>query len=152
MLIFHGRLRFDKYTDRSYRWITDVHGVKFKVYIQEDRVPRPCPRVIEVSLFQDKKLFSKVLWQVGSHTLGELTSFEKDELVAIGLDEATVKVAGETAILGAVHNPDPDHSETVRYNAYRHDPTLAFGDPYIPKSVLGEPLPERLLFLVRWIE
>ena len=152
MRIFHGRLVFDKYTDRKYRWVKDVEGVKFKLYIQEERVPQPCPKIIEVSIFRDKTIYSNFLGRVGSKTLGELTSFDKDDLAAIGLDEAMMKVAGDRAILGAVHDPDLDHTETVRYNAFRHDPELEFGDPYIPKSVLGDTYPERLLFLVRWID
>jgi hypothetical protein len=150
--IFHGRLVFDKYTERKYRWVKDVDGVKFKVYIQEERVPQPCPKVIEVSIFKDKELYSNFLCRVGASTIGELTSFDREDLAAFGLDETKMKVAGHTAILGAVEKPDPDHSETVRYNAYRHDPALEFGDPYIPKSVLGDPYPDRLLFLVRWID
>lgn len=142
---------FDKYTDRKYRWVKDVDGVRFKLYIQEDRVPQPCPKVIEVSIFRDKTIYSNLLARVGSKTIGGLTSFDKDDLMAIGLDENMMKIAGTTAILGAVNNPDPNHSETIRYNAFRHDPEMKFGDPYIPRSVLGGDYPERLLFLVRWI-
>lgn len=151
MRIFHGRLGFDKYSDRSYRWITDVKGVKFKVYIQEDRVPQPYPKIIEVSIFQDKELYSHILWRIGSRTVGDLTEFDKDDLFKFGVERTALVTAGDTALFGAVHDPDPDHIDTIRYNAFRHDPALEFGDPYIPKSVLDDPLPERLLFLVRWI-
>ena len=152
MRIFHDRLAFDKYTDRKYRWVKDVDGVKFKLYIQEERVPQPCPKVIEVSIFRDNKIYSNVLARVGSRTIAELTSFDRDDLAAVGLDETMMKVAGGTAILGAVEKPDPHHTETIRYSAFRHDPAMEFGDPYIPKSVLSDPLPDRLLFLVRWID
>jgi hypothetical protein len=59
-----------------------------------------------------------------------------------------MKVAGDTAILGGVSDPDSDHTKTVRYNAFRHDPAMEFGDPYIPKSVLGDPCSLRLEDLI----
>jgi hypothetical protein len=67
------------------------------------------------------------------------TDFDVDMMLA----------AGETAIIGAVDNPE-ERTE-IRYNAFRHDPPMEFGDPYIPKSVLGDHYPDRLLFVVRWI-
>lgn len=150
--IFHGRLSFDKYTDRKYRWITEIDGVNFKLYVTEDRVPKPHPQIIEVSIFQDQALFSNLLWRVGSKRLGDLNDLEKGELEKIGLNEGMIITAGKTAIFGAVNDPHSDHTETARYNAYRHAKELEFGDPYIPKSVFISSLPERLLFVVRWIE
>jgi hypothetical protein len=69
MRIFHGRLDFDKYTDRKYRWVADIDRVKFKLYIKEDRVPNPCPKIIEVSIFQDRALYTYLLSRVGSKTV-----------------------------------------------------------------------------------
>lgn len=151
MRIFHGRLVFDKYTDRKYRWVADVDGVRFKLYIKEDRVPQPCPKIIEVSIFWDKGLYSYVLARLGSMSVGELTQYDRNQLNGIGVSDDMLSVAGGAAILGAVNDPDSDHTETIRYNAFRHDPPMEFGDPYIPKSVFGDHIPERLLFLVRFI-
>jgi hypothetical protein len=81
-----------------------------------------------------------------------LTAIDKAALSAIGFTPTMIDNAGANAILGAATRPDPDHTETVRYNAFRGAPELQFGDPYIPKSILKTPYPERLLFVVRWIK
>ena len=148
--IFHGRLRFDKDTDRKYRWVTDVDGVKFQLYIQDERVAQPVSDIIEVSIFADKQIYHRTLSRVGSKTVADLTQVDKDELATIGLTGEMLRTAGATAILGGVQDPK-DHTQTYRYNAFRHDPPMAFGDPYIPKSVFrrSDP-PNRLLFLVKW--
>ena len=71
----------------------------------------------------------------------------------VGLDEAQLRNAGGGAILGAAFKPQgADRTKTVRYNASRNFKELEFGDPYVPRSILRYPYPERLLFLVRWID
>jgi hypothetical protein len=155
MRIFHGRLFFDKETDEKFRWKVDIGGVEFKLYITHERVPRPVRETIEVSVFSDKSLYTNVLMKLGKKSVSQLSDADKAYLDTIGLHDVQIRDAGGDAILGAVVKPkdeDADHTETVRYNAYRHAKELEFGDPYIPKSILGNIYPERLLFLVRWID
>jgi hypothetical protein len=152
--IFHDRLKHDKYTDRKHRWVKFVKAVKFQLYIHEERVPQLLPKTIEVSIFSHKELFTKLLNQVGSKTIADLSPSDKKDLANIGLSDDMIRVAGDTAIIGAAFLPSDkyEHTETIRYNAHRRDEKLKFGDPYIPKSVLGDHYPERLLFLVRWMD
>lgn len=151
MPIFHGRLVFDKETDEKHRWITPVNGVQFKIYITQKRVPDPVPSEIEASVYASKSLYTRSFDWVGGKTVRELSNRDKAELEAIGVDAEALKAAGPEAIFGAVWKPKEDHTETVRYNAYRGVEELEFGDPYIPKSLLREPYPDRLLFLIRWM-
>jgi len=153
MRIFHDRLCLDKKTDESFRWKRDVDGVKFQLYIFQERVPRPVPKIIEVSVFDDKSLFTALLTRVGRKSVSQLSEIDKSALDTIGLDEAQIRNAGAEAILGAAFKPQgADRTKTVRYNASRNFKDLEFGDPYVPKSILRDPYPERLLFLVRWID
>jgi hypothetical protein len=153
MRVFHRRLFFDKETDGKFRWRADVEGVEFKLYITQGRVPRPVPKIIEVSIFDDKSLYTAVLTKLGRKSVSELSDADKSILNGIGLDEVQIRNAGGEAILGAAFKPVcAEHTQTVRYTAPRHFEELEFGDPYVPKSVLRFPYPERLLFLVRWIE
>lgn len=150
MRIFHGRLFFNKETDEKFRWMASVDGVEFKIYITQDRVPEPVPSKIEVSVFDSDFLYTYILRRVGRKSVGELSEQDKDDLERIGLTAENLRAAGKDAILGAVWNPKDEHTQTVRYNAYRDLKELEFGDPYVPKSVLREPYPDRLLFLIRW--
>lgn len=151
MKVFHDRLSFDKETDEKFRWKTSVRGVEFKIYITQDRVPNPVPQEIEASVFEADSLFTYVVTKLGKKLVSELTDQDKTDLESIGVKGDQLCAAGESALLGAVWNPHDDHTETVRYNAYRVSEDLEFGDPYIPKSLLRRPYPERLLFLIRWI-
>lgn len=151
MRIFHDRFCLDKTTDESYRWKTFVGEVKFSLYIFQERVPRPVPEIIEVSVFDDKSLFSALLTRVGKKSVVELSNQDKVDLNKIGVEESHLRVAGKNAIIGAAFKGSV-HTGTVRYNAPRHFKEYEFGDPYIPQSILRCPYPERLLFLVRWIE
>lgn len=150
MRVFHGRLHHDKTTDESFRWKVLVNDVPFELYIYKQRVPAPLPAVIEVSIFDDPSLFTVLLTRVGRKSVGELTTPDREDLSQIGLIESHLQVAGNDAILGAAFKSGI-HTKTVRYNAHRRFKELEFGDPYVPQSMLREPYPERLLFLVRWI-
>lgn len=151
MRIFHDMLRHDKTTDESFRWKTLVDGVPFSLYIFQERVPRPVPEIIEVSVFDDKSLFTALLTRVGHKSVGDLSMQDKADLERIGLEASHLQEAGEGAILGAAFKGSL-HTKTVRYNAPRCFKEFEFGDPYVPESVLRCPYPERLLFLVRWID
>jgi hypothetical protein len=150
MRIFHGRLHYDKATEESFRWKTLVDDVPFELYIYQQRVPEPLAKVIEVSIFDDQSLFTMLLTRVGRKSVRELSTLDKEDLNKIGLVERYLHVAGDDAILGAAFKSGI-HTKTVRYNAHRRFKELEFGDPYIPKSILREPYPDRLLFLVRWV-
>ena len=153
MRIFHDRLRKDKETEESVRWIKHVDWVPFELYIFRGRLPRVLPpQVIEVSIFSDKQLYHRLLLKVGRKSVGQLTNEDKTELRTIGLDEDSLQIAGQEAIFGAAFKPDKGHihTQTLRYNARKKD--LEFGDPYIPQSILGDSSPNYLLFLVRWID
>ena len=63
MPIFRGRLVFNKETEEKHRWITSVHGVQFKIYITQKRVPEPVPMEIEASVFDSS--FSTVVRLIG---------------------------------------------------------------------------------------
>ena len=153
MRIFHNKLVKDKETDEKVRWVRDVDGVPFKLYITQDRVPSPFPNVIEVSLFHDESLYTSVLTKLGRKRVNQLTDSDRAYLNKIGFDDAQIDMAGGEAILGAAFiSPDCGHTETVRYNAGRKVQELEFGDPYIPRSILREPYPERLLFIIRWVD
>ena len=80
MRIFHDRLHLDKTTDESFRWRKDVDGVPFKLYIFQERVPRPVPKTIEVSVFDDKSLFTALLTRVGRKSVSQLSDLEKSDL------------------------------------------------------------------------
>ena len=139
-----------KLTDESFRWKTLVDGVQFELYIFQERVPRPVPAIIEVSVFDDKSLFTALLTRVGHKSVRELSNQDKEDLNKIGLTDAHLNVAGGDAIIGAAFKGSV-HTKTVRYNAPRRFKEFEFGDPYVPQSLLREPFPERLLFLVRWV-
>lgn len=150
MRIFHGRLHHDKTTDESFRWKALVNDVPFELYIYKQRVPAPLATITEVSIFDDPSLFTVLLTRVGRKSVGELTTPDREALSKIGLFEPHLQVAGNDAILGAAFKSGI-HTKTVRYNANRHFKELEFGDPYVPQSILREPYPDRLLFLVRWV-
>jgi hypothetical protein len=150
MRIFHDRLHYDKATDESFRWKKLIDDVPFELYIYQQRVPRPVARMIEVSIFDDQSLFTVLLTRVGRKSVSELSTLDKEDLNKIGLVEPYLRIAGEDAILGAAFKGGI-HTKTVRYNAHRRFKELEFGDPYIPKSILRKPYPDRLLFLVRWV-
>ena len=150
MRIFHDRLHLDKTTDESFRWKKHVDGVPFELYIFQERVPRPVAKIVEVSVFDDPSLFTALLTRVGYKSVNELSALDKLELKRIGAEESYLRTAGEDAIIGAAFKSDI-HTQTVRYNAPRRFKEFEFGDPYVPKSILREPYPERLLFLVRWV-
>lgn len=151
MRIFHDRLQLDKETEESFRWKKELDGVTFQLYIFRKRVPRPAPKLIEVSVFDHRSLYSVLLTKVGKKSVGELSESDKSELAKVGVEESHLRTAGEDAILGAAFKAE-NHTLTIRYNAPRGLKELEFGDPYVPKSILSDPYPERLLFLVRWIE
>lgn len=153
MRIFHKHLRHDKDTERKHRWITFVDGLRVELYISEERVQLPLHKEIEVSIFSDKELYTAVCNRFGNRTARDLTESEKDALEKIGIERRMLEVAGESAIIGAAQIPkDYEKTKKIRYNAFRDDNGYKFGDPYIPKSLLSEPYPERLLFLIRWID
>ncbi len=151
MRIFHDRLILNKETDEKFRWIKSINEVEFKIYIAQRRVPIPVPPVIEASVFASEFLYTRSFDWVGGKSVGELSDRDKEELEAIGVSAEALSAAGPEAIFGAVWKPKEEHTETVRYNAYRGVPEMRFGDPYIPKSLLREPYPKRLLFLIHWI-
>ena len=153
MQIFHRKLDINMGEDtvEKYRWITSVNGVPFKIYITQERVPEPFPNAIQASVFASEFLYTRSLDWVGGKSVRDLSERDKAELAAIGVSAEALSVAGPEAIFGAVWKPHEEHTETVRYNAYRGVHKLEFGDPYVPKSLLTEPYPKRLLFLIRWI-
>ena len=55
MIMSTYELRYDKETDNKYRWIADVEGVAFKLYIPQAVLPDPYPRRILVSVETDPK-------------------------------------------------------------------------------------------------
>lgn len=151
MRLFHNILSLDKETSEKIRWVILVEGVPFQLYIHKDRVPKPVAEHIEVSIFSDKSLFTKLLLKVGKKTVGDLSKEEKSDLNLIGLDDSFLEHAGSNAIIGGTFRPEAHkHTETIRYNAGRYGKELQFGDPYVPISLLPDPYPERLLFLVGW--
>jgi len=152
MRIFHNTFSFSKETDEKLRWIRDVDDVAFKIYITKDRVPDPVPNNIEASVFDSKLLYTVLLKRIGRMNVGELNDFDKYDLQQVGVVDEYLHNAGNDAIFGAVCISQKKHTKTVRYDAYHDSPKLEFGDPYIPKSILRHPYPERLLFLIRWIK
>lgn len=157
MRLFRGRFRFDKKTDEKFRWILDVNGVQFKVYITQDRVPEYPPALIEVTVLAPPKnddWYSYKLTKLGSKTVDQLTLQEKQALERIGLTEEDLKRAGSDAIFGAVKRAaegKDQHTETIRYDTFRASKESEFGDPYVPRSVFQGSYPDRLIFLVQWI-
>lgn len=91
--IFHDRLTHDKYTDRKHRWVKLIEAAKFQLYIVEDRVPEPTPKIIEVSIFAHKTVYSKVLNQVGYKSVDDLTEPDKNDLAGIGLSDDMIQIS-----------------------------------------------------------
>ena len=154
MKLFQGDFFFDKFTDQKYRWIRVIDQVEFKVYITQLRVPDPVPRKINVTVFcvpDPPKWETATLTKIGSRTVGTLTDHEKELLCSLGLVAEEWALVGPESIIGAVERANEMHTTTVRYNAFRGSEKWEFGDPYIPKALLRENCPNRLLFLVRWI-
>lgn len=108
-------LYFDNETDRKYRWITEVDGIRFRFYVPKEHVPTPAPHVIRVGINWDEKC----------HTHGE------------GNIEVVVEFAKE-------------HSETIRYRPVGNPEQWMVGEPYVPKTALPNPRPQRLLITVSW--
>jgi hypothetical protein len=152
MRLFRGRFPFDKFTDEKFRWNLDVDGVGFKVYITQERVPIPAPKVIDVIvLVPPENWYTYQLTRLGAKTVGQLSAQDEADLETIGLPQGELRAAGSDSIFGAVQRADDEHTETVRYNAIRASKNSEFGDPYVPKSLFVGPYPPRLLFLVQWI-
>ena len=152
MRLFRGRFSFDKLTDEKFRWKSDIDGVEFKVYITQERVPKPVPRIIDVTVLVPlDNWYTYKLTRLGAKTVDELSAQDEADLETIGLPQWEIRAAGSDSIFGAVQKADDQHTETVRYNAFRASKDSEFGDPYLPKSLFAGSYPRRLLFLVQWI-
>lgn len=156
MLLFHGRFPFDKFTDEKFRWKLDVNGVEFKIYITQDRVPLPASKIIDVIVLippdsPPGDWYTYKLTRLGSKSFGALLEQEKKDLEAIGLSREQIQEMSADSIIGSVQRAEDDHTETVRYNAFRGSEAWEFGDPYIPKSLFKNSYPMRLLFMVQWV-
>lgn len=152
MQLFRGRFPFDKFTDEKFRWILDIDGVPFEVYITQERVPEPAPGIIDVTvLVPPENWYTCKLTKLGAKTVGLLTDQDIADLEMIGLSHEELRASGSDSIFGAVQRADEQHTKTVRYNAFRASKDSDFGDPYIPKSLFADSYPSRLLFLVQWV-
>ena len=82
-----------------------------------------------------------------------LTTEELEELKDLATPlplEATRNERNSRPIVAAVAF-DRVHTQTVRYTPLCDSKSSQIGQPYVPKSELGDPYPERLVALVRWV-
>lgn len=112
-----------KETDNKLRWSRDVEGVAFKLYIPKDRVPKPWPRRVHVTISE---------YSAGSPEAAASGQGNREEPIVCVVE----KVSG--------------HTETVRYRPLGDPKTWELGEPYIPLALLPANLPERLHVEVRW--
>lgn len=114
------RLSLESETDNKLRWNGDVSGVAFKLYVPKSVVPDALPREIHVSV-------------ESGQAVREPNYARRD---ARGL-RATVELVSE-------------HTETIRYRRVGDAKEWIIGEPYIPKSLLPAPWPEKVGLVVRW--
>ncbi len=112
-----------KVTENKLRWSMDVGGVSFKLYIPKDRVPKPWPRHIIVSVFE------------------HLAEHQKPGI----LEEKSL----EKPIVCLVKKVS-EHTETVRYCPIGEPETWELGEPYIPYNLLPANVPDQLVVEVKW--
>lgn len=116
----------DKETDNKLRWIADIDGVEYKLYIPKSRVPDPPPCRLKVELYpegtEQPEIYSANFAKDADNSSPIICVIEKYEKV------------GHTARYRPTGNPD----------------TWEIGEPYIPYSLLGKPVPERLIIKVTW--
>lgn len=109
-------LTYETASKRKYRWIADVGGAKFKLYIPKERFPDDVPNRIQVVIATD--VLDPIMGQADLSSIVELAE---------------------------------QHSETVRYTPVGNSGAWTIGEPYIPASVLPQPVPKRLGIAVKRI-
>lgn len=150
MRTFHCKLDLVKATERKFRWDEDIYGTKFELYIPQRHVPEPPPRTISVKIY-DAALISRArLLELGRNPQGDMLVLEKTGLTTEHIREMLPTEGTPNPIVAAVERHE-DHTQTVRYRPLGDPKSWEIGEPYVPKSQLGNPYPERLILLVGWV-
>ena len=163
MRTFHCKLDLVKSTERKFRWDEDIDGTNFELYIPKWRTPEPTPGMISVKIY-DATLISRLrLLELGHNPEGQLSHGDMLVLEMIGLNaeqirevdirlpiEGTPRRRNDHPIVAAVESYEI-HTRTVRYRPLGDQKDWEIGEPYVPISELGNPYPERLVFLVGWV-
>lgn len=122
-------LAFNKETEMKWRWIADINGVEFKIYVQKWRTPEPIPDKILVKIGSPEDAFENKL----KYTQKEIE--ESPELK----HEPIYEIVKKTDIM----------TETIRYNPIIERNDWELGEPYIPFELIpGEP--NKLAIQVIW--
>ena len=109
-----------KETDNKLRWVADVDGVAFQLYVPKWRVPHPWPNRIRVFISEP------------STSPGSSPS-DKPENAIVAIVERV-----------------KDHSQTVRFAPAGDPKKWQIGEPYIPYGLLPNPSVQRLRVDVEW--
>jgi hypothetical protein len=109
-----------KETDNKLRWVTDVDGVPFQLYIPKWRVPTPWPKRIRVSVREIKRPTSP---SIGSKPRDRIVVFVE-------------RVR--------------DHTKTVRFAPLGEPKDWQLGQPYIPYQLLPNENVKYLRVDVEW--
>jgi hypothetical protein len=120
-------LALDKETDNKVRWMVDVDGVRFSLYVPKWRVPEPWPRRVRVSIQPDS---TEVLPTLSRSAVAETPTSRRRPISA--------RVAFVE-----------DKTETIRYAPVDPSPDEELGNPYIPKA-LTRGGADRLVVSVAW--
>ncbi len=115
-----------KVTEKKLRWIADINGAPFELYIPKRRVPEPWPVQIIVTVTDDFRR---------PHV-----NFHSNQDRSKPIQAIITKVV--------------KHTRTVRYRPHGDNNEWEIGEPYIPKEILEaispSSIPERLQIEVRW--
>lgn len=114
-----------KETENKLRWSTLIRGVPFHLYVPKDRVPKPWPGRISVTITNN------ILAPQGME--GSVTTKEN-------LENPILCVVEKTA----------EQTETARYCPIGDPSTWELGEPYIPYSLFPDGMPDQVLIEVQW--
>jgi hypothetical protein len=142
MRTFNCEPSLDKSTDNKLRWLENVDGVKFKMYIPKSRVPNPTPRMIAVDIYDATSIPDSRLSVLGN------TAERKRVLQDVGAHLDYTTESGQPIV--AALRWYSDHTQTVRYQPFGDQTDWEIGEPYIPISELGDTYPKRIVLVVRF--
>ena len=129
--MYEIKAKWDKETDRKYRWLVMVEDAPFELYIPQWRVPEPVPEEILIKIYfpsdnlQGKRFLSR-------EEVESSPNLKRNKIYTdIRFVEAKTK--------------------TFKYEPDREQINWEIGNPYIPKSIFKEKEFKNLSMVVEWL-
>ncbi len=119
-----------KDTSGMHRWDVKIEGVTLEIYIYKWRVPDPYPSRISVEIF-NRAEFSQSIYP---------------------LDRKEVNANPQLCYKPITAEVDflENHTRTAKYDPVLGKGKREIGNPYIPYTLLSDPLPTRLVIVINW--